>query len=299
MKLSSQFKIVLFFVVFGLFIWPLGAGEQGLYYSHFFLADQTSVHLLTIDPEAFDLVVASAEKGTLESVEAIARKKQALAAINGGFFQMSGLRPETPKGILKIDKKWYGVDNQSRGAIGWLKGGVTVMFNRLHANFIGESEKALDELPPWNIWVSPQIDDSQENADNWNWASYIVGGAPLMIYDGKLIQDYSQEKIRDSYVNKRHARTAVGVLSNGHWLFLVVDGKKRLFFENLGITIPNLASLMFSLGCVSALNLDGGGSSTMVLYNEVVNEPCGEISDKKGHKIRDVSNALLVVPKKN
>jgi len=301
MLFNRFFKVTIVVIISALCTVPTCASEQGLTYSHFCLTDQTSVHLLEVDPTIFDIIIDKAENGKLESVEAISKKSHALAAVNGGFFQMDGTHPDTPKGILKIDNKWHAIDHKSRGAIGWSKEMSSVTFDRLQAYLIGEmfdDDTMIYNLPPWNIWVVPQIDMDSTNAERWNWFTYIIGGAPLMISNGKLINDYTLENIRESYINQRHARTAVGILPNGHWVFVVVDGKKRIFFENLGITIPNLARLMYSMGCVSALNLDGGGSSTMVLYNEVVNNPCGEKLDKKGNKIRNVSNALLVVPKK-
>jgi exopolysaccharide biosynthesis protein len=69
-------------------------------------------------------------------------------------------------------------------------------------------------------------------------------------------------------------------------LLLVVDG--RQWRDSLGLSIPQLAELMLSLGCVEALNLDGGGSSAMIVGNDTVNHP----SDPTGE--RADSDALLI-----
>ena len=58
------------------------------------------------------------------------------------------------------------------------------------------------------------------------------------------------------------------------------------------MTIPELAALLLELGCVEAINLDGGGSTTMVVQGKVVNSP----ADAAGE--RPVSDALLVFPRR-
>ena len=90
----------------------------------------------------------------------------------------------------------------------------------------------------------------------------------------------------DSYLCLRHPRTAVGIMADGRVLLVVVDGRS---LRSGGASIVGLANLMRSLGAVDALNLDGGGSSTMVVNGRVVNSP----SD--GHE-RAVTSALVVLP---
>jgi exopolysaccharide biosynthesis protein len=58
------------------------------------------------------------------------------------------------------------------------------------------------------------------------------------------------------------------------------------------MTIEELTALMTEFGCVEAINLDGGGSTTMVIHNRIANNP----SDATGE--RPVSDALLVFPRK-
>jgi exopolysaccharide biosynthesis protein len=83
-------------------------------------------------------------------------------------------------------------------------------------------------------------------------------------------------------------------LPNGHWIFVVVD--KTGLFD--GMKICELADLMVNLGCVHALNLDGGGSSTMVYEGAVKNSPQGDEDEEAGqHVVRRVSDAIIVVPK--
>ncbi|MFT7696425.1 MAG: exopolysaccharide biosynthesis protein, partial [Candidatus Latescibacterota bacterium] len=99
-----------------------------------------------------------------------------------------------------------------------------------------------------------------------------------------------------SFAEERHPRTAVGYSQNGEVLFLVVvDGRQPGY--SVGMTLAELAGFMrmrladFSStheNAYQALNLDGGGSTTMVVEDEVVNSP----SDQTGE--RPVANVLLV-----
>jgi len=61
------------------------------------------------------------------------------------------------------------------------------------------------------------------------------------------------------------------------------------------MTIKELAELMLDLGSIEALNLDGGGSSTMVVNGIVINDPCGELRED-GKQVEAVSDAILIFP---
>lgn len=113
----------------------------------------------------------------------------------------------------------------------------------------------------------------------------IVGGVPQLIKNGKVDITWEQEKATKSFFETRHPRTAVAKLKDGKFLMITVDGRSE---SSGGISLADLASLLLELGAVDAMNLDGGGSTTMFLDGKVVNKP----SDKEGE--RKVSDALLV-----
>ena len=122
-----------------------------------------------------------------------------------------------------------------------------------------------------------------------------MGGTPLLLYNNTKITNFETERTISTFLSNKHARTAVGILPNGNWIFVVVD--KTAHFE--GMTIYELAELMQWLGCVHALNLDGGGSSTLIYEGMIKNSPCGDEEEGAGQNItRRVSDALVVVAKK-
>lgn len=116
-----------------------------------------------------------------------------------------------------------------------------------------------------------------------------VGGTPPLIENGAAVATACAQSIC-----KKHPRTAVGVTPTGRILMVVVDGRRK---DSKGVTLVRLARLMQGLHASYALNLDGGGSSTMVVKGkkgglQVVNEP----SDGGQRK---VSSAVLVIKGKD
>lgn len=110
-----------------------------------------------------------------------------------------------------------------------------------------------------------------------------MGGNPLLVVSGRAQTDLAGS----GAFFARNPRTAVGVTDTGTLLLVVVDGRQGPY--SAGMTLVELADLMLSLGARDAVNLDGGGSSEMVLNGLVVNRP----SDGRE---RLVSTALVVLP---
>ncbi len=124
-----------------------------------------------------------------------------------------------------------------------------------------------------------------------------IGGGPRILRDGEVSIEVEQERLSRRFADKRHPRTAIGYSQDEQVLFLIaVDGRQPGY--SVGMSLPELAEFMrtrlaeFSPAKVNAyqgLNLDGGGSTTMVVSEQVVNKP----SDPTGE--RPVVNALLIV----
>jgi len=114
-----------------------------------------------------------------------------------------------------------------------------------------------------------------------------VSGGPRLVRAGKLSVERDHEGQRKGFEDERHPRTAAGYTGGGRWLFLaVVDGRQPN--RSRGMNLFELSELMLSLGCDEAVNLDGGGSSTMVAGGNLINHP----SDPTGP--RPVVNALMI-----
>ena len=113
----------------------------------------------------------------------------------------------------------------------------------------------------------------------------VIGGGDIILFDGVIADNINDESLETS----RNPRTSMGITADGELVFTVVDGRQAGYSS--GVTMTALAEIMMSLGCIHAINLDGGGSSVMALFDSgkgnIVNSP----SDKSE---RAVPNALAI-----
>ena len=128
-----------------------------------------------------------------------------------------------------------------------------------------------------------------ELAGLWKQTTSIIGGGPQLIKNGRVEITNAAEKILPSFVSDGHPRTAIAKLKSGQILLVTVDGRQP--GESIGMSLTMLADLLLEFGAVEAINLDGGGSTTMVVRNKLVNKP----SDAGGE--RPVSDAILLYPR--
>lgn len=341
----------------------------GVRYEHRTLEGPISAHILDVDPKCVRIEPAHASPDilSLENVSDIAKRNNAFAAVNGGFFRMRGKYAGSSSGILKIHGEWFSSPRHERAAIGWSRrekkplidrvdlkttlrmngtsieidginqpdakdkitlyssafyehtltsrGCCDVGFDSL-CQVVGVNKKGKTEIPKqgyvasfgeqcWDFAVLPKQGTPAQltfevlplhhpdTAPLWNRFDEIVGGTPLLIDNGKVISDFSGEKTLLPFLEDRHPRTAIGIKPDGHWLFVVIDG--RMPDLSIGMTMVELAHFMHTLGCTSALNLDGGGSSTLYLDGKVVNTPSPSDEDGKVRgSERPVSDAVLI-----
>lgn len=188
---------------------------------------------------------------------------QVLAAVNGDFFTPEGL-PLGPEVVA------------GRSRTGWTR---PALASRAGAPlpWIGTTGVSQDRVvaPGW-----PLAQGAPAAVD-------VVGGYPELLDRGRRAGDLAVSA-NPGFGASRHPRTAVavGVDEARAWL-VVVDGRQGDY--STGMTLPELTELLESLGAEEALNLDGGGSSTLVVGGRVVNRP----SDETGE--RAVANALLLI----
>jgi len=133
------------------------------------------------------------------------------------------------------------------------------------------------------------LSSSLEPKQSWADCGEVLSAGPVILHDGRPVTDWSSESIRQVFSRARHPRTAAGVRADGTILLITVDGRDPE--TSVGMSIPELADLFLERGAVAAVNLDGGGSTTMVIRDEVVNHP----SDRDGDRAN--GDALLLFPR--
>jgi exopolysaccharide biosynthesis protein len=138
------------------------------------------------------------------------------------------------------------------------------------------------------VSLSTPLQPADPTSDNpWHVAEDILGAGPTIVTGGRVNITIDRETMLPTFSTDRHPRTAIGALADGRALLVVVDGRQP---ASVGMTLDELARLMIELGAVEAINLDGGGSSAMVVQGTLANHP----SDAAGE--RPVSDAILVRP---
>ena len=115
----------------------------------------------------------------------------------------------------------------------------------------------------------------------------VINGAGLLRRNGVTLSNWlASESLQPAtFSDVRHPRTLMGIDRRGYLWLVVIDGRQE---HSVGMTVTELLALCARLDLVDALNLDGGGSTTMVVKGEIVNRP----SDAAGP--RPVSDAILV-----
>lgn len=223
--------------------------------------------VLEVAPGArFDIVPAADR--TLERTSAMAEQRGAVAAVNGSFFNMKA--PYGSANYLRVDGQELasnaydsyengrprGRSTRQTGAVATFKGSLYVLKG--------------DDLARWEHDIE---------------AEDVVTTGPVLLAGG-----VEEALVKDNFNTRRNPRTAAGRRTDGTVLLVVADGRNQ---EAAGLSMRELQQVMAALGCVDAINLDGGGSTTMVVQGEVVNHPSDNRKfDPAGE--RPVANAILV-----
>jgi exopolysaccharide biosynthesis protein len=332
-------------------------------------AGPITVSLLRLDPTRVRLASALSNDQVLdaEPVEGIAARHQAVAAINGGFFNRDN---GEPTGLLKVGGELVSDASRVKGAVvitDLATGQMDLQFDQLSAKVVmrftaggrdwevpidgvdttrergrlmlytpayhedtdtaptgtewmlnGDPLRVVDVRPAsgqtpipkrgaalsfggLDLPVALTFNSTVEFETRWtsrgdlpverlNRADHIINGAGLLRRRGTLMTDWGDEGLNlESFVNARHPRTLIGVDRRGFIWLAAIDGRQADY--SIGMTFADLQRLCDRLSLTDALNLDGGGSTTMVIEGRVVNRP----SDPGGP--RPVSDAIVVTLK--
>ena len=206
------------------------------------------------------------EKKELIKTSTFAEKNNAIAAINGTFFD---IRNGGSVDFIKVNDT---VINQNRKE----KNNIRALHHRA-AVVINEHLLSIKKWDGTDTW--------ENNLSDKN----IMLSGPLLILNNE------KEKLDSVPFNRlRHPRTAIGIKADGTVLLLTVDGRQQ---NSAGMSLFELTKVMKWLGCTSAINLDGGGSTTLWVKgygdNGVVNYPSDNKKwDHEGQ--RKVANVIYI-----
>ena len=141
-----------------------------------------------------------------------------------------------------------------------------------------------------SIKAGMAIDVGLQTAPDWRAFATVLGGGPLLVQNGRLVDDPYNPVPRER--DKPNPVSAVGVSGDGKTMLLVaVDGRQPHL--SVGLTQPQLAAYMRWLGASQAMEFDSGGSVTMALRLPGRPAPVVVNSPSDGHE-RAVANALII-----
>ncbi|MDZ4833467.1 MAG: phosphodiester glycosidase family protein [Candidatus Melainabacteria bacterium] len=267
----------------------------GITYQRYEIDPRATAHVVRIDTKSGAWGIRPYLSETTEAVSTAAKKLNALVAVNGGFFNLSD--GESTSYVCINDKQLCEpkhnmalVNNKG------LQPFLTKIFNRSELRFLSNKSGRS------KITIQPHADAVPRD---WKLIHSIQAGPQLLpVFTGRdeafIRRPPGATKDVDSIgCAMRAARTAFGITDDGTAVIVCVQGKRNKEFSE-GISLPELAEFMKGIGCVQALNFDGGTSSTMVFANQAAanfadSSGSCEPQDKKGSAVAGSENLLTVV----
>ena len=242
------------------------------------------------DPDVDLNVIVSEDLDRRETLAQFSQNKKARVVVNGGYFLIDKTPTEhvgllyvnnltvapATKSVLRNNKRYF----TARGALGFLDdGGIDIAWVTSRNDSLFNFSEPVKNQPE-----EPVDSFDFSKAETWEVDDAIHAG-PVLMHDGKIRVTSNEEVFFGSTIPDIHPRTAAGYRNSGELVLLVVDGRQ---VDSRGVDLQELAILMRDLGCVEAINLDGGGSSAMVVDGKLLNRPAGTTSQ------REVMSAIAV-----
>ena len=165
---------------------------------------------------------------------------------------------EANNAVLAINGDYYGF----RDAGYVMRGGY--LYRDLAA--YDQDQEDLCIMADGTLEILAEVDYSAQDMADMG-ARDIFSFGPGLLIDGEITVREGDEVERAQVTNPR---TSIGQIAPLHYVFVVSDGRTE---ESVGLSLLELAQLMQDLGCTTAYNLDGGGSSTIWFNGRVLNKP--------------------------
>jgi Phosphodiester glycosidase len=162
-----------------------------------------------------------------------------------------------------------GIDRKRRADIAWI-----------YTDSAHRRPYAFEEMPVVAKGEdrAPSIYDLNDIEWKWWKMRTAVGGGPTLIHDGQIWITNKEEQLYPGGEKEKHPRTAMGYTRDGRLIILAIEGRFPGIAE--GATLQEEARILSDLGCYAALNLDGGGSSCLLVNGKETIKP----TDKTGER---------------
>jgi hypothetical protein len=248
-----------------------------------------------IDLKRKEYIVHPYFSENFRSTSAIASEKGAIIAVNGGYFSSSGstsavVEPNEVKAnniaalsrsgvVFPVTRSFFAINSDQSLSIDWIYHFSDTMDGIIkYAN------------PTPNTTTSPAATPRRENGTAYDKLLMGLGGGPTLIKNGVIRITHDEEVFFGSGIDwtSPRARTAVGFTDDQKLILLIVEEGSAN--NSVGATLQQLAEILLSLGAKQAMNLDGGGSTTLSVKGSLFSRPQG------GTFQRPMPSILAVVP---
>ena len=210
-----------------------------------------------------------------ETVSSFAADTGACVVINGGYFSMERT-PAVHAGLLVVDGVIEAPATRSvvrdgirfptaRAALGITSSGFEIAW----VTSLEGSLQAWPEPPPHRPGVPAEL--APNAATPWV-VEDALGAGPALVSKARANVATNEEVFFGTAIPYTHPRTAAGITADGTLLLVLVDGRQ---LASRGVTLEELAAILIGIGADQALNLDGGGSASLVVNDRLLNNPAG------------------------
>jgi len=212
---------------------------------------RTIINMVEIDLSRDDVYIKAVQaednNHSRESTSSVADRTDALIALNGGFYHVSG----GPLGLVVVDGDIESIPVNTRPPRSVL--GITEDENIL----IDIVDVVNDRLSPFSN-------------EDWQKITYAIGGGPNLITDSKMNFTAKKEELgpNGNDVTKRDSHTVVGITEDNKLIFFTVDGRKLSYSR--GMSLEQIAKFLLSEGLKEAMCMDGGNSTALVIEGHLV-----------------------------
>ena len=237
-------------------------------------------------------ILVSDDNDGLSTPSEIGSKSGATVIINGGYFTR-GEKPIRHIGLLKSKDSLYEPASNSvlREKLRYNinRGAFAIRYDNYPE--ISWATTKDDSIFSWSFPFKNRpgkpVSVNYSFSEFWDVREAVHAG-PIIIKNRRINVTSEQEVFFNTPVDGVQPRTSIGYKKNGDLIMMVVDGRQ---VDSRGVYLKELAILMSQFDCQEALNLDGGGSSSLVVNGKLINNPIGLKSE------REVMSLIAVIPK--
>jgi hypothetical protein len=170
-----------------------------------------------------------------------------------------------------------GISKRRKADVAWLYTDSTKPYAGAFENGPVHNLKGKNADPGWQLIIGNGSKSTGGKGHRWKMET-AIGGGPVLLHKGKVRITNREEQMFVTGLGDKHPRTTMGYTADNRLIILLTEG--RIPGKAEGMTLQQQANVMLQLGCVEALNLDGGGSSCMLINGKQTITP----SDKEGQR---------------